>query len=201
VGAILPAASTVLDPANAVSQIVDQKQNVGVVVEVRGGKGVSGLARRIRVPANESSAILTKAHEVDPAGLTVTVEAPAAAGPGARLNGTIKVAGADDLDIKDLALTPTGYGGNAICVGQNFSGGTFREKGDLGVRAYPIDDPVASQWKRWMQATYAGTVPVEPVIAEATRREAETLVCLPPRQQATQFLHRYAGFSPSFIWV
>jgi hypothetical protein len=200
VGAVLQAASAALDPANAIYQIVSSKQCAAAVVEVRGGKGVSGLARRVQSTGSESPAVLTKVLDVDVSGLTVTAGEPNVAGRTGKLKGTLRIAGVGDLVMEDLAVSPTGFGG--YLSGKTGAGGHSHSptsQSPIGVRAYPMGDPVASQWKRWMQATFAGTAPVAPAIADAARREAETLVCLPAPGQTTQFLHRYAGFSPSFI--
>jgi hypothetical protein len=184
IGAILPATSAAFDPANAIYQIVSSKQDVAAVVEVRGGRGVSGLARR-------SQADVAKLLEVDASGLTVTAGEPDVNGRGGKLNGMLRIAGVGDLAVEGLEVG---------AVGTSYRGKSM-EGGQIGVRAYRMDDPVAAQWKRWMQALYAGTAPVDPAIAEQARNEADAIVCLPPPGQATQFLHRYGGYSPRFIYA
>jgi hypothetical protein len=64
------------------------------------------------------------------------------------------------------------------------------------VRAYPLGDPIASHWQRWMKAIFQGAAPVDPSLAEAARLETQTQTCLPGPGQAAQFWHRY----PS-VWV
>jgi hypothetical protein len=195
VGAVLPAASAALDPRNAVYQIQFPKPNLTAVVEVRDGKGVSGLARLLPSRENKSAASLTKTLAVDAAGLTVSVGEPGAAGCTGTLKGKVAIAGLGDLAIGEIEVSPTGFGGSLLAGAPNGS--------TVGVRAYPIDDPVASQWKRWMQAIWNGTAPVEPALADQARADADARVGLPPPGQTTQFLHRYPGGPeiPSFIYA
>lgn len=192
VGAVLPAASAALDPRNAVYQILFSKENLTAVVEVRDGKGVSGLARFIP-SANRPPASLTKALDVNAAGLTVSAGEAGVAGRTGTLKGKVAVAGLGDLTIGEIEVSPTGFGGSLLAEAPKGS--------TIGVRAYPLDDPIASQWKRWMQAIFAGTAPVDPALADQARADAGARVCLPPPGQATQFLHRYGGFEPSFIYA
>ena len=202
VGAVLQAASAALDPANAVYQIMSYPQGVAAVVEVRGGKGVAGLALRKRAGGGESPAVLAKLFDVDVSALMVTAGEPNVAGRSGKLKGTLRIAGVGDMSVEDLEISPTGFGGYLRSKeGSSRHSNAPTAESPIGIRAYPIDDPVASQWKRWMQAVYAGTAPLDQTIAQEVRREAETLVCLPAPSQATQFLHRYVGFGMSFIYA
>jgi hypothetical protein len=70
----------------------------------------------------------------------------------------VRIAGLGDLAVEDVAVSPTGFGGYlSNKEGAAGHGGRPTPETPIGVRAYPIDDPVASQWKRWMRAVYADT--------------------------------------------
>jgi hypothetical protein len=110
------------------------------------------------------------------------------------LKGVLKVPGLKDgLVLSDVRITPTGYGGQ-LADPKDTSG--------IQVRAYPLGDPIASHWQRWMKAIFQGAAPVEPALAEAARLETQTQTCLPGPGQAAQFWHRYPSDSvKTFVYA
>jgi len=194
VGALVQAACSALDPANAIYQIEYQieKEAVTVVVEVRKGKAVSALARRrtISKPGNQ----MTTTCAVDAENLSVTLAPPTLLGQGATLQGTLKIAGAGEITIQDMFITPTGDGVMPKSDAKS-------KTSEVSLRAYAIDDPVASQWKRWMETIFSGTDPVDAGLAQQAQREADTFAVMPAPSTASQFMHKIRGMSKNFIYA
>ena len=197
VGAQRPAAFGALDPANAIYQW-SASGAVGVVFEVRDGKGVAGMAYKTSSTSKSGGADLTTALPADVSGVRVTVGPPRAMGRWGNLSGKVVVSGAGEFSCDGLAILPTGIGGKWAAGPDQAPVGNGSSR---SLRAYAVDDPVAGQWRRWMEATFAGTAPVADDVLRQACADADQLLAMPGPSQATQFLHRYPGLQLSFIYA